>query len=61
MGILCLFKTSRDLHMLFAAMMNLTETLNLKTLLPLKVEDSLMYVVSKWETTVFIIEQHYIS
>jgi hypothetical protein len=42
---LYLLKTSRDLHMLFAAMTHLIEGLSLESLLTLKVEKSLICLV----------------
>jgi hypothetical protein len=52
----CLLKTSSDLQMLFAAGTHLVEGLNLETLLKLKVEKSLIYLVGTRSPTVSIIE-----
>jgi hypothetical protein len=52
-----LLKTSRDLQMLFAAVMHLVNGLNLETLLMLRVEKSLICLVGTWRQTMSIIEQ----
>jgi hypothetical protein len=53
----CLFKTFRDLQMLFAPVTRLAEGLSLETLLTLKVEKSIICLVGTRRPTVSVNEK----
>jgi hypothetical protein len=53
-----LLKTSTNREMLFAAVMRLYGALSLETLLTLKAEASLIFLLGKWRQLLFIIERH---
>jgi hypothetical protein len=57
---LCLLKTFRDLHMLFATATHLIEGLSSETLLTIKLERSLIFLVRIRRPTVSITEQQLI-